>query len=198
MRYPNGPTTVVQNYNVQAGMLIQLPCFLDQPEPPDGFRAIVFNSFDFAGYNPNQSGPAFPSFASGNSAAILFDLTSIIQNGSQQGMSRARFLNVAWMTYDESTNNSVAQGGLQVVFDSGFTIPLDMSEVGTNSGAGGVTNVSKSAVVQCDFLSATPIFAICADAITPALQTGYGVVTVSNFKLNFASGGMGSLPVNLV
>lgn len=89
MNYP--PNTIVQNYNVNAGAVIQLPCFLDQQSPPDRFRAVVFASpvIQVGAAPRNQTGP---DFVSGQTCAIQFDLTQLIQQGA---LSRARAIKVS-------------------------------------------------------------------------------------------------------
>lgn len=187
MNYPVG--TLVQSYNVAAGRVIQLPCFLDQPEPPDGFRAVIFSQPQM---NPttggvlappvNQTGP---NFRSGVSAAINFDLTQLTQNNV---LSRARSIVV---TTEVLTNaNVTAQGqGLMssdLLFDSGFTVPtFPWMSMGDSTATTANFASNMQGHVVADFLSATPIFSLLMSANFTNTQIPLGyTVTVTNFKLS--------------
>lgn len=176
MNYPSG--TVVQNYNVSAGRVIQLPCFADQMQPPDGFRAVVFATPIIGGASPyvNQTGPAF---ASGQPAAIQFDLTQLIQ---QAALSRARSIYVQCQSVMEGATTAPGSKVISydVMLDSGLMIPC-------------VPGLLQSdAFIVADFISANPIFGLFATAgATDLGMTAQFTVAVANFKLSAAgfSGG---------
>lgn len=177
MNYP--ADTLVQNYNVAAGRVIQLPCFLDQPEPPDGFRAVVFATPTIqTGIPPiNQTGP---DFAGLNDAAILFDLTQLIQ---QNALSRARSILVQTNAVSPAPVAAGAGMGVDLMLDSGLVIPL-----------AGVSNTSESATLA-DFVSANPIFALHANKVwmENIVGTIQFSVCVANFKLSLAGFSSGTL-----
>lgn len=177
MNYPSN--TIVQNYNVNAGRVIQLPCFMDQPEPPDGFRAIVFATPSiFVGAIPNQIGP---EFAPSVPCAIQFDLTQLLQ---QNALSRVRSIMINTnVTYDISDSDSI-----YLVFDSGLQVPI-MPNLGNAANGTGSSSTPSDSCVVCDFLSASPIFALMAFAGT--VHTPEFTVAVSNYKMDslaFTSG----------
>lgn len=155
MNYPSG--TIVQNYNVSAGRVIQLPCFMDQQTPPDDFRALIFATPTIqAGAAPiNQIGP---DFASGADCAIQFDLTQLLQ---QNALSRARSIVVSAQCNESDP--------LFLLFDSGLQLPV-------------LTTASPNAAINTDFLSANPIFGILAPGLTATAIFSLQIA-VSNFKM---------------
>lgn len=174
MNYPNG--TTVQNYNVSAGRVILLPCFADQSQPSDGFRAVVFATPTIAsGVLVNQVGPTFNS----GPCAIQFDMTQLIQNAA---LSRARSIMVA-------TNLGKYTGeGFQMylMLDSGMQVPIapvNGPQTGTN------TALASDACICVDFLAQNPIFGLYASNGIDNLPQF--TVAVANFKLmpqGFSSG----------
>jgi len=202
MNYPDN--TALQVYNTAAGRLIQLPCFMDQPEPPDGFRALIFATPTLGRQNidtyPNQSGVTFaPPYDFG---ALQFDLT---QNLNQNQLSRCRSIGVSVLCLQGTNDgpiNPFGQNWMQLVFDSGFTMPLNGATGWFDSWVYDSTNQQSVEVSQVmknisgntvgDFISATPRFGLLIpiDAIQCTLQC---VVTVANFKLTPANFSAGSI-----
>jgi hypothetical protein len=177
MNFPDG--TIIQNYNVNAGRVIQLPCFMDQPEPPDGFRAVVFATPTIAVGGPyiNQTGPDFDSSLPG---AIQFDLTQLMQ---QNALSRARSI----MIQSTAAMGAATTGfggnpiTLDLVFDSGLYIPVAPPPC------------YSEAVVCADFISANPIFALLASSeFMGVISFADFTVTVANFNLRLGSYSSGS------
>lgn len=170
MNYPF--STIVQNYNVSAGRLAQLPCFMDQPEPPDGFRIVTFATPGIlSGVLPNQNGPQFNA---GNPCALQFDLTQLIQ---QATLSRARSIVVQTNVFPDNSSQSI-----YLSFDSGINIPV-MPDINGYSQAAGYA-AAGDACVCCDFLSASPIFGLLA--IFGTQWSPQFTVSVANFRLSFS------------
>ena len=169
MNYPSG--TIVQNYNVAAGRVIQLPCFMDQQEPPDGFRAIVFATPEISVDNPTAPNQVGPAFAAGAPGAVQFDLTQLIQ---QNQLSRARSILVT------SVVSGTAAGGAFLLLDSGLMINL----AGDSSAASSTGN---NGSMVGDFISANPIFSLLVtkSGMTPGLDWQF-TIAVANFKLSLA------------
>lgn len=167
MNYP--PGTIVQNYSVAAGRVIQLPCFADQDQPPDGFRAVVFATPEInSGVIVNQTGPEFQN---GEPCAIQFDLTQLIQ---QAALSRVRSIAVS-THLGEYTSEGLS---MFLMLDSGMQIPIAPVN-GPVSGS--VSGLAGDAYICTDFLSQNPVFGLfAANGIDNVPQF---TVTVANFKL---------------
>lgn len=172
MNYPTG--TIVQNYNVAAGRLIQLPCFGDQDEPPEGFRAMVLGSFAFGNNYPNQSGP---NFVPNQAAAVQFDLTTVLNNFQ---MSKIR--SMAVMLQCAGMNSGIQAYAL---LNSGWQVPIGNRNISYYDGTQNEA-ISTDSLAVFDFLSAEPIFGIYMP-FTPNSDPyagPFGTLVVANFKLS--------------
>lgn len=162
--------TIIQNYSVSAGRLAQLPCFMDQPEPPDGFRIITFATPTInGGIWPNQVGPEFQV---DTPCALQFDLTQLIQQGT---LSRARSI----LVNTNISGSSNASQSIYLSFDSGVNIPL-MPNLNGYASTNGIFAASDASIC-CDFLAASPIFALYATEGTE--WSPQFTISVANFRM---------------
>lgn len=175
MNYPVG--TIVQNYLVATGRVIQLPCFFDQEEPSDGFRAIVFDSFNLGGGDsPNQLGPPFTDNT--QPCAVMFDFSALVPSQ----MSRVR--SVALTMYCGAPTGGVnTSSSARLLLDSGFAVPISRT-IAPYDGSG-ITFIGTDSFTVCDFITAVPQLAVWS----PSPAVGYtGVLTVANFALSASQG----------
>lgn len=172
MNYP--PNTIIQQFNVTAARLIQLPCFDDQQEPPDGFRAMVFQfGFQNGSLFPNQSGPVF----TGGFSAVNFDLSSVIGNGNTVGMSKARSV---LLSLSPNANSQLAvDPPTLLLFNSGAQFPVSGQNLGNVTDGIEVL----PSIFACDFLSAIPELGVWVPDVY-TLTGNTNTLIVANFKMN--------------